>query len=442
MRQKLNRVVQFLRGGVWRVRSRDLPPGHSFLIRQLRIVLLALRGFRSDRCSMRASALTFFTILSIVPAIAMAFGVAKGFGLESTLEERIREGLANQQEVADRLIQFSQSMLENARGGLIAGVGIAVLFWTVIKVLTHVEKSFNAIWGVVEHRTLARRFADYLAMMLICPVLLVASGGVTVLVTSKMQAIVESVVLLGFLAPFVALLIRLIPYGIGWVVFAFVYIFMPNTKVRPKSALIGGIVAGTLYQVMQWVYVTAQVGVAKYNAVYGSFAALPLFLVWLQLSWLVVLFGAELSFASQNVETYELEPDCQNASHALKRLVALRITQMLVQRFSAGEEPVTAAVLAHELGVPIRLANEVLHELVEARVLSETRANGSKDLAYQPARAVDGLTIAAVLEALEDSGSHSLPLVESPELERLSANLQELREALRASPANVALRDL
>jgi membrane protein len=117
VRQKLIRAVQFLRHDVWRLRSRDLPPSRSFLIRQLRIVLLALRGFRSDRCSLRASALTFFTILSIVPAVAMGFGVAKGFGLESVLEERIRSALANQQEVADRLIQFSQSLLESTKGG-------------------------------------------------------------------------------------------------------------------------------------------------------------------------------------------------------------------------------------------------------------------------------------------------------------------------------------
>jgi len=442
VREKLTRAVRFLRGDVWRIRSRDLPRSHSFLIRQLRVLLLTFQGFRSDRCSLRASALTFFTILSIVPAIAMTFGVAKGFGLESVLEERIKAALTGQQEVADRLIQFSQSLLESARGGLIAGVGIAVLFWTVIKVLTHVEKSFNAIWGVVEHRTLARRFADYLAMMLICPVLLVISGGVTVLVTSKVQAIVQSVALLGFVAPLVSLLLRVVPYCIGWALFAFVYIFMPNTKVKLKSALVGGVVAGTLYQAVQWVYIACQVGVAKYNAIYGSFAALPMFLIWLQISWLVVLFGAELSFASQNVETYEFEPDCQNASHGFKRLLALRITQMLVQRFAAGEDPVTAAALSHELGVPIRLANEVLHDLVESRILSETRANGSKELAYQPARAVDALTVAFVLEALDGRGTDALPLVESPELDKLAASLRDFRQALRASPANLALKDV
>ncbi|NLW49364.1 MAG: YihY family inner membrane protein [Candidatus Brocadiaceae bacterium] len=439
MRRKVGRVVRFLKGDVWRVRSRDLPPSRSFLIRQVRIVLLALRGFRTDRCSLRASALTYFTVLSIVPAVAMTFGVAKGFGLEAMLEERIRTALHGQPEVADHLIRFSQSLLESARGGVIAGVGIAVLFWTVIKVLTHVEKSFNAIWGVEEQRPLPRRFADYLSMMLIGPVLLIVSGGVTVLVAGKVQGFVQGVSLLGFLAPVVTRLLRLLPYCLGWGLFAFAYIVMPNTRVRFRSALLGGVVAGTLYQIVQWVYIAFQVGVAKYNAVYGSFAALPLFLVWLQLSWLIVLFGAELSFASQNVETYEFEPDCRLASRSSKRLVALRIVQVVVQRFAGGLNPLTAAEISRQVGVPIRLTTEILHELVEARVLSETPIENAKDLAHLPARPPEQLTIAFVLEALDDRGGDTLRPAESPELEELADSLRAFREELRRSPANTPL---
>ncbi len=442
LRDRVHSVLRFLRDDVWRIRSRDLPRSRSFLLRQLRVLLLAVRGFAADRCNLRASALTFFTILSIVPAIAMTFGVAKGFGLESVLEQRIRGALAAQEEVADRLIEFSRSMLERARGGVMAGVGIAVLFWTVIKVLSNVEKSFNAIWGITQHRSMGRRFADYLAMMFVCPVLLVISGGVTVLVTSKVQALVQSVALLGLLAPLVSLILRLIPYCIGWGLFAFVYAFLPNTKVKITSAIVGGVVAGTLYQIMQWLYVACQISVAKYNAIYGSFAALPLFLIWLQISWLIVLFGAELSFASQNVETYEFEPDCVNASHSLRRLLALRITQMLVRGFTKGSSPATAARVSHELGVPVRLVNAILGDLVASRILSETSADGGKEVAYQPARSVDALTAAFVLEALDDRGTDAMPLVDSPELDRLAGSLRAFRDAIRSSPANVALKDI
>ena len=268
LKKKLEQVVGFLKGDVWRIRSRDLPRTRSLLLKQLRIILLALRGFSADRCSLRASALTFFTILSIVPAVAMVFGVAKGFGMESVLEERLTSALRGQEEVATRLVEFSRSLLESARGGVIAGVGIAVLFWTVIKVLTHVEKSFNAIWGVRELRSLGRRFADYLSIMLVCPVLLIVSGGMTVAVSSKVQAAMDSIALLGFLAPTVSLVLKLLPYCTGWGLFAFIYVFMPNTKVKLASAVVGGVVAGTIYQVMQWAYVSFQIGVAKYSAIW------------------------------------------------------------------------------------------------------------------------------------------------------------------------------
>ncbi len=442
IKRKFHEGIRFLRGDVWRIRARDLPRGKLLLLNNVRIILLALRGFARDRCSLRASALTFFTILSIVPAVAMAFGVAKGFGMDSKLEEAILNGLKGQQEAAARIIEFSLSMLENTKGGVIAGVGIVVLFWTVIKVLTNVEKSFNAIWGVKLHRSLGRRFADYLAMMLICPVLLILSGGVTVVVTSGIKAVVEGIALLGFLAPLVELVIKLIPYGLGWVAFAFVYVFMPNTKGNLKSTLVAGIVAGTLYQLMMWAYVAFQVGVSKYNAIYGSFAALPLFLIWLQVSWLVVLFGAELSFAHQNVDTYEFEPDCLDSSRGLRRLLALRIAQMLVGRFAEGADPMTRGEISHELGVPIRLTTDILYELVGARILSETMPEGAKEAGYQPARQIGDLTLAYVLEALDKQGSDAIPLVDSPALEKLSACLAEFGETIRTSPANIALKDV
>jgi membrane protein len=442
LKKKLQRLVGFLKGDVWRIRSRDLPRMRSLLLKHLRILLLAVRGFSAHRCSLHASSLTFFTILSIVPAVAMLFGVAKGFVSESVLEERLTAALPGQEDVAAQLIEFSRSMLANARGSIVAGVGVAVLFWTVIKVLTHVEKSFNTIWGVKENRPLGRRFTDYLSIMIICPVLLIASGGITVAISSKVESLVDSVAVLGFLGPFVSLLLRLLPYCIGWGLFAFICIFMPNTKVKLASGVFGGIVAGTIYQLMQGGYVSFQIGVAKYSAIYGGLAALPLFLIWLQLSWLVVLFGAELSFAHQNVETYEFEPDCLNARPSFKRLLALRMTQMLVRNFSEGGEPLNGSDIAHALGVPIRLVNDVLYELVQTRILAETKCRDLQGVGYQPACAIDRLTIGFVLEALDNHGTEAIPMLDSPELSRLADSLREFRSAIRSSEANIALKDV
>lgn len=435
-------VINFIKADIWRIRGRDLPRPKFWLLRLLRVVILAFRGFSTDKCSLRASALTFHTILGIVPAVAIAFGVAKGFGLEKILEERLTRALQGQEEVASRIIEFSRSLLENARGGLIAGVGIGLVFWVVIKVLGQIEKSFNDIWGIKESRSIGRKFTDYVSIMLICPILVIVSGSATVVAASKIETIVRSVPFLQFLGPVVFTLLKLLPYGVGWGLFAFIYAFMPNTKVNLKSALLGGVVAGTLYQVVQWVYISSQIGVSKYGAIYGSFAALPLFLIWLQLSWLVVLFGAELSFAHQNVDTYEFEPDCLRASRNFKTLLALVVTRMLAVNFADGKPPTNAAEISHELGAPARLTNDVLYELVDAGILSETKGESYKEVGYQPARDIGKLTVAYVVEALGRRGSEDIPLVRSEEMQRLSKSLADLGAVVRNAPANVLLKDV
>ena len=395
-----------------------------------------------DRCSLRASALTFYSILAIVPVVAMAFGVAKGFGFEERLEERVMAALEGHEEVGEKILAFSEGLLEKAQGGLVAGVGIAILLWTVIKVLGNIEKSFNDIWGVKEGRHFGRKFTDYISIMLVCPLLLVVSGSITVVLRAQAEAVVEKVALIGFLGPALLTALKVVPYIFGWAAFAFAYAFMPNTKVQLRSALVGGVVAGTIFEVVKWLYLAFQIGVTKYSAIYGSFAALPLFLIWMQTSWLVVLFGAELSFAHQNVETYEFEPDCLRVSPSFKRLLSLRTAQHLVRNFAGGAPPATAKEMSHELGAPIRLVNDILYELVGAGVLSEAKIDDGKEVGYQPARPIATLTTGSVLDALDRHGTDDLPVVESEELARLSECLDGFREAVNASPANVPLSEL
>jgi len=237
-------------------------------------------------------------------------------------------------------------------------------------------------------------------------------------------------------------IIKLLPYAALWLLFTFIYIFMPNTKVNFKSGVLAGIVAGTIYQVLQWAYVNFQVGVAKYNAIYGSFAALPLFLVWLQLSWLIVLFGAEISFAHQNVDTYEFEPDCLKVSYSFKRLLSLAITHFLIKGFSSGDNPPTADVISHALDIPIRLMRQILYELVEAGLISEVKTKEYKDVAYHPSRDIDVFTIKYVTDALEKRGINNIPVAETKTFNELSNSLRELSNILEKSPSNKQLKDL
>jgi membrane protein len=441
-RLDLSNLVEFLSTGIWRIRASELRGGTSFLVRQLRIILLAARGFNDDRCQLRASALTFYSLLSVVPLIAMAFGVSKGFGLEERLEKQLIKALPDQQEVVARIVAYARSFLEKTEGGLIAGVGVAVLFWTVIKLMGNIEKSFNDIWGVPKGRSLGRRFADYLSIMLIAPLLFVMASSVTVLIASQVTLLTDKVTLLQSAGPFLTGLLKLLPYGVIWILFTLLYVLMPNTTVRIKSGLLGGILAGTLYQLVQWVYIKFQVGVSTHGAIYGSLAALPLFLIWLQMSWLVVLLGAEISFAEQHVDTYEFEPDCNKVSNHLKRLLALRITQICVQNFEAKMEPWAAEQISESLGVPIRLVRQTLSELTEARVLSEVRTEEEKTSAYQPARTIESLTVGEVVNLLDQSGVGTIPYGESPEWEKLAERLSLFNETIKASSVDIALKDL
>ncbi len=440
--QKINQLIYFLTTDIWRIRASKLPGWRSFGINQLRIFLLAVRGFAEDKCQLRASALTFYSLLSIVPVVAMAFGIAKGFGFEKLLEKQLIEKMQGQEEVIGQVITFANSFLENTQGGLIAGVGIGLLFWTVIKVLGNVESSFNDIWGIKKARSLGRKFSDYLSMMMICPILLIMSSSVTVVIASQIKLVLAKLAFLGPVSTVILFFLKFLPYCVMWVLFTFMYIFMPNTKINFKSGLIGGIIGGTIYQIVQWGYITFQVGVSKYGAIYGSFAALPLFLVWLQVSWLIVLFGAEISFAEQNVDTYEFEPDSLKASYSFRRLIALSIAHVCVKKFDKAEEPLSANQISHEMEMPIRLVRQVLFDLTESGVLSEVKLDDGKLIAYQPARDIEDLTIHNVLNLIDHHGVDDIPFVESGEIKKIKSSLENMAKTLSTSPENLVLKDI
>jgi membrane protein len=438
----IKKMLQFITTDIWRIRLRDVSGARAVLIKHLRMFLASLKGFNEDECQLRASALTFYSLLSIVPVLAVAFGIAKGFGFARMLENQIIQKFQGQEEVASQAIELANGLLENTKGGVVAGVGVAILFWIVIKVLRNIENSFNAIWGVKESRPIGRKFSDYLSIILLCPVMIIAAGSITVFITTQVTMITEEIALLGFLSPVMFFLLKLLPYFVIWFLFSFIYIFMPNTKVRVNSGILGGIVAGTIFQFVQMAYIVFQIGVARYSAIYGSFAALPLFLVWLQLSWLIVLFGAEISFAHQNIDTYEFEPDCLKASWSFKRLFSLRIVALLSRNFKEGKKPLTDNEIAHILEGPVRLIREILFNLVSCGIISESLTTEYKKMVYQPAQDIDNLTIKYVVDALDGMGSDNIPLAETEEMRKLSESLESFNECVKKSHANIALADI
>ncbi len=438
----VGKAFKFLKDEVWRIRIRELSGFKYFLLRPIRILLLASRGFAEDKCSLRASALTFYSFLSVVPVMAMVFGIAKGFGLEKNLETLLTEKLQGQEEVIQWIIQFANALLSNTKGGVIAGVGILILFWSVIKLLENVEKAFNDIWGVKRGRSFTQKMSNYLSVMLICPILLIMSSSLSVFITTRMSIIAGEVTLIRDLSPVISFFLNLFPYLVVWLLFTFVYIFMPNTRVSFKGGMLAGIISGSIFHIVQKIYIGFQIGVAKYNAIYGSFAALPLFLIWLQLSWLVVLFGAEISFASDNEEDYEFEPDCLKVSLRFKRVLALRIAELCIKNFCNGEKPLDTLSIAHELKAPVRLVREILYSLVDAKVLSIIRQNDEAKQYFQPAQDVEKLTIKKVIDLLEKQGESRIPSINDKELEKISRRLESIDRLIENSSENILLKDI
>ncbi len=440
----IKKTVQFLQEDIWSTPQRDLTPGRARWIRWLKVMILSVRGFGEDKCRLHASALSLFTLLSIVPVVAMAFGIAKGFGFEELLERQILEQLPEQQAILQQVMGFAKSLLANTKGGVVAGIGIVVLFWSVIKVIGYIEESFNHIWRVKKARTMARKFSDYLSLMLIGPVLMIVSGSATVFIRTQLNAFGpgSGIPLSEAISSLALFLMGLVPLGSLWLLFSFLYLFIPNTKVSISSGALAGIVAGTIYYLVQLAYVGLQVGVARYNAIYGSFAALPLFLVWLQLSWFIVLFGAEFSYYQQTLKAYEYYPAALRISNALKKIVALLLVHRVVKRFCSGEKPVTAAELATGLGLPIQLTAQLIDELKEAGLIAPVQLDENRTPGFQPARDPGSISIGSVIDGLELRGCNRLPIVSSKEFDLFSGALATFREEVNRSPGNRLLKEI
>jgi membrane protein len=434
-------LAQFLKTGIWRVRLKDYTGFRKLLIKYLRIFLIAGEQFIRDNCILWASALTYYSLLSIVPVLALGFAVAKGFGLQTYLEKVAMEQFAGQGEVAARIIDFSRNALQNASGGLIAGVGALFLIWTVFQLLSNAEHSFNQIWELPSDRTLGRKLTDYLSIMLVSPVLIVMSSSAMVLLATRIHELL-ALLGLGLFSPVITAVLGITPYVLIWLLLIFIYVFLPNTKVGLWSGTVGGVLAGTIFVFVQWLYIKFQVGVSSYNAVYGSFAALPLFIIWMNLSWLIVLIGFEIVYAHQNQETYSYEHVVEKISDAFRRLLTLQVAHFLVKGFHEGSAPLRVSQISDALEIPRRLVMEILDALVHAELATEIPIEGTSRKSYQPARDIDLYTVSYVIEALDNAGVTDIPVTHTASLERISGSLAAFTELMERSDANVRLKDI
>jgi membrane protein len=420
-------ISNFIKEDIWAMPENNLPMLQRSGISALKIFLLSVQGFRRDLCQLRASSLTLFTLLSIVPVIAMLFGIAKGFGFEKKLEQQLLEKASDQDTMMLQLIEFSENMLSNTQGGVVAGIGIVVLFWTVIKVIGNIEESFNHIWKIKKNRVWARKLTDYLSLMMFAPVLLIMSSSLTVFVQTQIAWMAEEIRLPAFGTKIVLSIMGYSPLVIMSLLFTFIFVFMPNKKINLKAGFIAGVVTGIMYQLVQWAYLALQIWASSFNAIYGSFAALPLFLIWLQLGWIVVLFGCEISFFIQNYDSYRHNEKFSNLSFSLRKNIALQVCHNIVMRFSNGEVASNAGQIAKALVLPVSVVQKSLEALKNSNLIVELNVLENEDMNYQPSRDINSLTISAVINALETSGRNSVPEMQGYEqFSQLDASAENL----------------
>ena len=433
---------RFVTTDIWTIRLDDFPKYLATLLKYLRIILFSFSRISQDKIQLRASSLTYYSLLALVPILAMGFGVAKGFGFDKDLEQRLIENFAGHEEVLKWMLGLAQNMLSTTKGGLIAGVGLLILLWSVMKMMGNIESSFNDIWQVKKRRSYVRKFTNYLSMMLIAPVFIFLASSSRVFVATQLDNISSGIQVID-ISPVVFFLIKIFPCLMTWILFTILYITLPYTKVKFWPAFVAGVVAGTAFLFVQWFYIYAQMGMSRYNVIYGSFAAVPLLLFWLRASCFIVLIGAELSYAQQNIDQYELEHESSKISQFANRAYILVLLENIVKRFIDDKPPQTAKEMAIEMDVPTCLARNALSDMLAAGLVFEVcSADSEKEYAYAPAKDVKRFTIKYIIEQLDKSGNNNKLTNPSQELSRALDIQESFLKVMENAPDNVLLQDL
>lgn len=407
MKKLFEQVRTFLTIDIWRVKRKDVSPLRYSLYSVLKKLMLAIEITTTKRIINSAAALTYSTLLAIVPIMAVVFAIARGFGYNKYIEQWFLETLSSQPQAAETIVGFVNSYLVHTKSGIFLGIGLVVMLCTVIMLINNIELTFNYIWQVKKPRSVFRTITDYMGMFLLVPVVIVLTSGISIFVATIANHI-EGYFLV---APLVRFLIALLPYVFMSGVFICLYIFMPNTRVKPTCVIVPGILAGVAMQGLQLFYIHSQIWVSSYNAIYGSFAALPLFMLWVQISWIICLFGAELCYTNQNLEDFAFRAKTEDISHRYKLLLCTMLAGHICRRFNDGGKPYTALGLKMKTGIPIRITNDLLFELTRANILTEiTSDEKGEESRYQPAEALHRLSVGTIIDRLESKGKWTIEL--------------------------------
>ncbi|MDR2954785.1 MAG: YihY/virulence factor BrkB family protein [Prevotella sp.] len=433
----VTKIIRFLTYDIWRI-NKSVAGESSKRIGFYNIIkafILAIRNIDGQQLFVRASALTYNTLLSIVPLLAVLFAIASGFGFDKIVKTQLFSYFAGQEEILNKGMALIDTSIEYAKSGVFAGIGVVMLLYTVINLLSGIEDNFNRIWQVKKGRTYFRMFTDYLALIIIAPIFLICNAGVTVLLNTT----AEQQYLLGLvISPF----LKMVPFLITILLFTILYIYIPNTKVKFRSALLGGVFTGICFQVFQMLYISGQIWISKYNAIYGTFAALPLLLLWLQMTWFFILFGVQLSFAFQNVGKFDFEHETSHITRRYRDFVILVIMTLIIKRFENGEKPYTADDLSEQYKIPTSLTNDTLFYLQEVNLVAETPSDKDLVSAYIPAMDINQITVGKLFEKIYEYGSEDFVIDKNNTFQSEWNTIINMENVLNSDQGQVLLKDL
>lgn len=430
----IKKVIHFLTYDIWRFTRDELSAKRMTLYDILKSFILVFRNIDRTELNTRAAALTYKNLLSIVPILAVLFAIARGFGLQDEVQRELVKYFEGQADLINRAMTFIDNSLQYAHGGVFLGIGVVILLYTVVNLLSSIEDNFNLIWNIKNGRTYYRQFTDYLALIVIAPVFLICNAGFSILLSNT-----ANMELIGYM---VRPIIKIAPFLITIFLFTFLYIYIPNTKVRFMPAFIAGTFSGTVFQIFQMLYIGGQIWISKYNAIYGSFAALPLLMLWLQLSWFILLFGVQLSYAYQNVAKFSFEQETRNISRRFKDFVLLAILSLIVKRFENGEKPYTADEISMIHRIPTKLTSESIYYLLELGVIVETPTIDLLVPAYVPAIDINKLTVGYLLNRINSHGSEDFKIDIDVEFNREWQRILDIEEQLICEENDILIKDL
>ena len=423
--KKFSEIVDFVRYDLWRRTSTEMDSrskriGYSII----RTIVLVVRGFTSKDLTDKAKSLTYSLIFAIVPIMAMIVAVAQGFGVADIIEAQLNKSFLGETGLVPTIMDMVQRYLETAQGGLFIGIGIVILLWAIYSFFQSVESAFNKIWNVQRSRSILRQVTTYIAIVVMIPVLIVCSAGINILVHSAFEGFTSKGAFVEFFHNSGG---QFLQFLMCWLLFTLMYISIPNTKVRFLSALIPGVLMGTLFQLLQMFSVYLIAILSRTSIVYGAFATIPILMTLLQYTSLLILIGAEMSYAIQNNEEFEYEQDLNLMSRRYKDFVMLYLLNVIIKRFEADEAPLTAHELAIRDHLPIRLVNQLLSRLVETGILREVYVENEEDNTFQPALDTHKISLGMVMKRIDGQGSEHFLQSPSPEMQAFWDHLMEVK---------------